>query len=127
MDLSLVEWRLLYGDIRRARQRINDLGHTLLTLSSLHKGPVEQELLLPLIEICDQALEILPEASSYYPQSEWMGGDSDDPKNHKLREPNAVPAPRRYFTDAELKEAGAECLGPVQWRYRANPQSDRDE
>lgn len=52
-----------------------------------------------------------------HPQSEWMGGNSDNPKNHKLREPNCVPAPRRRFTDTEIEEAGAVCHGPVQWSF----------
>jgi hypothetical protein len=32
------------------------------------------------------------------PQSEWMGGDSSNPKNFKMREPNCVPLPRGYLT-----------------------------
>ncbi len=32
------------------------------------------------------------------PQSEWTGGDSSNPKNFKMREPNCVPLPRGYLT-----------------------------
>lgn len=53
-----------------------------------------------------------------HPQSEWMGGDSDNPKNHKLREPNCCPLPRRRFTQEEVDEANLECLGPCQWREK---------
>lgn len=53
-----------------------------------------------------------------HPQSEWTGGDSDNPKNHKLREPNCCPLPRRKFTQEEVDEANLECLGPCQWREK---------
>lgn len=53
-----------------------------------------------------------------HPQSEWLGGDSNNPNNHTLREPNCCQLPVRRFTKEEIAEANLECLGPAQWRER---------
>ncbi len=60
-----------------------------------------------------------------HPQSEWLGGDSDNPQNHTLREPNCCPMPRRRFTQEEIDEANLECLGPCQWRDKQNPDMNK--
>jgi len=48
-------------------------------------------------------------------QSEWTGGDPDDPGNHTKREPNCCPMPRRRFTKEEMEASGLVCHGPCDW------------
>ncbi len=124
MKLSLKEWKQVEGIFRDLRKAVEHADVALFKLAN-EKGlsTPEGELLMKLwMEIHDIRQEMRTTAE-LHPQSEWTGGVSDDPRNHKLREPNICPLPRRYFTPEELKEAGAVCHGPVQWRFNDAPQA----
>lgn len=92
----------------------------------------ERNLLMQLWTEIHDVRQELRTTAELHPQSEWMGGNSDDPQNHKLREPNICPLPRRYFTPEEIAEAGAVCHGPVQWTFgdkqppHHTPESDEE-
>lgn len=75
----------------------------------------ETALLLAIAEKFNEVYELACLLPDVTPQSEWTGGNSDDPRNHKLREPNCCPLPRRKFTADECAAAGLVCHGPCDW------------
>ncbi len=103
------------ADLKRATEKAEDLVFTLA--SRFPTGSIEFITLFKLSNEIHEIRQAAPTTYMYQPQSEWMGGNSDDPKNHKLREPNICPLPHRKFTPEEIEEAGAVCLGPVQWVF----------
>lgn len=123
MQISLKDWKEIENSIIQLKKVLNDTHTTLLEKLDKQKGnKAEYELLSKMI---GQLLEVEQEmsygllnSSNLHPQSEWLGGNSDNPNNHALREPNAVPMPRRRFTAKEISEANAECLGAVHWVFK---------
>ena len=121
MRITLTEWKQLeqiIGSVRSVIEKAN--GDTFALLMKYHSGRQPETPESELLWRINQALHEL-RASVYvlpdvHPQSEWLGGDSEDPNNHTLREPNCCPMPRRRFTKEEIAEAKLECLGPCQWR-----------
>jgi len=115
MKISLKDWVHLAETVNEVRHRLRDVdSHLLAMLLKYHDDPKAVELIVKYLKATDDVC--LP--SDIHPQSEWMGGDASDPKNHKLREPNAVGLGRRYFTEAEVEEARAICNGPCDWSFR---------
>lgn len=122
MKISLKQWKQIETVFVNLRKAIEHADCEMFRLAKEHplESP-EGELLIRLwTEIHDIRQEM---RASYdlHPQSEWMGGCSDDPQNHKLREPNICPLPRRKFTTEEIREAGAVCHGPAQWSFDGQP------
>ena len=118
MKISLKEWRQICAARDAAAESLDKLHMLLMELMWKYKeGDAECKLL-------NKWVMQLRESSLPYdthPQSEWTGGDSSNPANHKLREPNCVGLRRRYFTAEEIAEAGVECLGPCDWVERGKP------
>lgn len=118
MNITLKEWREVETTFAGIKKAIEIGSCRLWEIASKYKlDTPEGKLLVKLWTELQDLRQEFRTTAELHPQSEWMGGPSDDPKNHKLREPNICPLPRRKFTEAEIAEAGAVCLGPVQWRY----------
>jgi hypothetical protein len=119
MRISLSDWKRLEGIVADVKKVIEVAdSQTFDILCQYHSvgDKAETELLAKLnrdIHDLRQQASLLLDC---HPQSEWMGGDSDNPANHRLREPNCCPAPRRHFTAEEVAEAKLHCEGPCQWR-----------
>ena len=110
MQIKLKDWKRLEGIIANLRKAIEIADCQSFDIACEYPGDTTESETLH--NLNGQIHELRGKASlllDCHPQSEWTGGNSDDPKNHRLREPNCCPAPRRYFT-AKLK-----CIGPVQW------------
>ena len=126
MKISLKHWRVLDNIVKELKHAIEVADSQSFALFDEYHKPGEA-LNTPevraIMKLNGQIHELRQQASMLmdcHPQSEWMGGDSDNPKNHKLREPNSCPAPRRYFTDAEIEEAKMVCHGPCDWTGPSN-------
>jgi len=99
MNITLEQWKRIEIAQHRAKEAVGQLETAIIDTMVEHAagGELEKQLLVRLLEMA--------EASSFelfridvHPQMEWMGGDSSDPKNFKLREPNCVPLPRGYLS-----------------------------
>lgn len=92
MRITLDEWLELERQATQAKQALerlhNEVSRTLLKHE--REGHTdESQLLLKLHDRVHDAQQDLA-ANLYWVQSEWTGGDSCDPKNYTLREPNWV-------------------------------------
>ena len=120
MKINLKQWKETERAVQALRQAIAHAEDVVMQqVMASERGSDEEKLLMRIMkdvhEVREQAS--LGTLMQLHPQSEWMGGDSDNPSNHKLREPNCCPMPRRYFTAEEVEEAGAVCFGPVHWKF----------
>lgn len=121
MKITLKQWKTLEVALAQANQALTDAWHRFSELAIDHDragNKTEAEFLTSHFQKLCEMREAMPAAYLFHPQSEWLGGNSDDPENHKLKEPNIAPLPRRRFTDAEVAEAGLVCIGPCQWRQK---------
>lgn len=118
MRISLKQWKAIEQAIGDARKALTLADTALLDVYMEYpEGSPERgvlQVMLDRMHPVQQALACVPDC---HVQSEWTGGTSDDPKNHRLREPNICPSPRRKFTPNEIKEAGAVCHGPCLWTF----------
>lgn len=122
MEIRLKTWKTIERAVAQLTRSVHDFEIAILELTKLHPiGSKEGEVLVELMRQATMMREAAPSAHMYHPQSEWLGGNSDDPGNHALREPNICPLPRRRFTPDEIAEAGAVCHGPVQWTFEEKP------
>lgn len=120
MNISLKQWKRIEQILTNLRQAAEHADCKLFELiGSFDTTSPEYELLLKIYQEVHAVRQITPSTYQVHPQSEWMGGDPDESRNHRLREPNCCPTPRRYFTEFEIRDAGAECLGPCQWVFRS--------
>lgn len=98
MKITLKQWQELAELRKAAAEALTAYDRRLLELAIEYDG-LERDLLLRLSTMVEFVGG--PEVS---PVSEWMGGDSSDPKNYKLREPHICGlSSRRYFTDEEIQ------------------------
>lgn len=116
MKVTLKQWLEINKSVDQVRDALKQANETVAKIVFEHHnaGNVEESILM--MKLWEQLHEVsLP--SGINPQSEWIGGDSSDPKNHKLREPHIVGgcSSKRYFTDEEIAEAEAVCHGPCDW------------
>jgi hypothetical protein len=123
MKITLREWKEIEAALDAMRKAIEHADCLTTDVMFKHYDAGNKDSYNLLGELNKQVHDLRGQASlgmlmSVHPQSEWMGGDSDNPKNHKLREPNCCPAPRRYFTAEEMEEVGAENQGPCQWTFK---------
>lgn len=109
--ISLKEWQALSRLNAEAKAVIYRLDSELIRLLTIKTDEPTRLLIAGML----RRLEDVSLLYEIHPQSEWVGGPSDDPKNHRLREPNCVGLGRRYFTAEEIEEAGLVCLGPCDW------------
>lgn len=90
MKLTLKEWIELSQLAEEAKTALQALdGRIIDMLKTYPVGSDESDLLTKLLHRTGDALSDLA-ANLYYPQTEWLGGDSGNPRNHTLREPNWV-------------------------------------
>ena len=123
MNISLKDWKELDRIRRTLISAIEVAGsQSFAVFCKYHETGASETPESSLIFKFNQQLHDLRERTWWlidtHPQSEWTGGDSDNTNNHKLREPNCCPLPRRKFTQEEVDEANLECLGPCQWREK---------
>ena len=113
MKLTLKQWQEIDEARETAAKALDKLAS--LFLEHAIRIGVNDPDAVKLLELHNQVRDasMLPQT---HPQSEWLGGSSDEPNNHTLREPYCVGYLQRYFTRAEIAEAKLECLGPCQWR-----------
>jgi len=92
MKITLDEWLSLEKSARQAREALGQLDNRLteLLLKYQKAGDRREAELLLRIEarVSDAVFDLA--LSLFYVQSEWTGGDSSNPRNHTLREPNWV-------------------------------------
>ena len=118
MNISLKDWKELERIVANLKQSLAQADNRIFSiLRDYHSNELlpEEQLILKLAgqvhNLRDQASLLM----DCHPQSEWLGGDSDNPDNHTLREPNCCPMPRRHFTKEEIAEAKLVCEGPCHW------------
>ena len=99
MRITLAQWKAIEKSKHEARQAIHALETTIIDTMTAHSNSPDQEKLL-LIELLRMAEDSAFHISriDVMPQPEWTGGDSSNPKNFKIREPNCVPMPRGYLS-----------------------------
>jgi len=108
MKITLDEWVELEKLAREAKAALERLERATGDLSFEHhsKGnTAEFELLRKTHDRVFEANGTLA-ASLFHVQSEWTGGDSSDPKNHTLREPNLVTISHSFPKDQVDKYRG---------------------
>lgn len=107
MKLTLLQWLQLRKKIQALQEARAEL-ETFLATTQLdqHSAGNHEEASL-LRGLYEELEEDSVRLSAYLvtPQTEWMGGNSRNPRNFRMREPNIVPLPRRYFTEDEVREA----------------------
>lgn len=129
MKITLKEWKEIERAMKLAATAIAAAENTVCDIAWAHRKKrniPEYDLLNKLMVEIHEARDAMPNTAPVHPQSEWMGGDSNDSNNHKLREPNICPLPRRKFSPEEIEEAGAVCLGPVQWEFPPRDATRKD-
>ena len=114
MKLTLKDWL----EIDAAREAASK---SLAKLSQLfHEHAVKAGPNSPDGPILMRSWEKVMDAKSFLPKTrpglEWTGGNSDDPKNFKMTEPECVGYLKRKFTPEEVAAAQITILGPCQWR-----------
>lgn len=123
MKITLKQWKQLERRIQDMQRAAKACEHEFLCMAIDHQrdGNVdESDFLAGWANRITAAIEELPVAYSFHCQSEWMGGDSSDPKSHVLKEPHATGNyHKRRFTTEEIAEAGAKCFGPCHWEYES--------
>lgn len=87
MKITLKEWIELYQLAKEVADRKDALEASLLRMLLEHNkaGNLAETILLTRLFSRDDVCPYM-----YFPQNEWTGGPSDDPRNHTLREPNWV-------------------------------------
>lgn len=121
MKITLAQWKKIEAIVAKVKKDLHAASVEILQIAKdggYKIGEPEYTMIYGFSWECEEAADALTPTASLHPQSEWMGGDSDDPKNHKLREPTICPLPHRKFTPEEIAEAGAVCHGPVQWEFK---------
>ena len=124
MKISLKDWLEMQRVVRAVQEAIEvGSSQVFALLDHYHKpgegfGGPEVETVMKLHQQLMDMREQSGMLMDTHVQSRWLGGDSDDPRNHTLEEPNCCPMPRRHFTREEIAEAGMVCEGPCQWRKK---------
>ena len=113
MKITLAEWLKIEASLKVAQAALEAATDVLLDVSKKETIPAHI-----LERVMETQMEIGGLAYLVHPQSEWRGGDSNDPSNHTLREPHIVGLTRRYFTQEEIEQAKMVCVGPCQWTVR---------
>lgn len=92
MKITLSEWRELAQKQMLAKVALNDLESSMVTIALKHNAEGNKEESLLIFRLLNMATDAGLELSriDVHPQTEWMGGDSSNPKNFKLREPHCV-------------------------------------
>ena len=116
MQISLKDWMVMEGAVKRIKEALDAEWRTVFALLPAGNNTPEAQMIMKLVGQIDLVREQAGFLMDCHSQSEWTGGNSDDPKNHKLREPNCCPLPHRKFTAEEVAEANMVCDGPCQWR-----------
>ena len=119
MKITLKQWLQINEVIQGIKDSVKVAEGQLTEIALQHyddDNQVEASFLINLRNQFDNIIK-LPDTK---PQSEWTGGDSSDPANHKLREPNCVGgcSSRRYFTEDEMLEVEAVHHGPCDWSHK---------
>jgi hypothetical protein len=119
-NITLAQWKEIEAAYRSAWVELNKCTKLMTRLASEHFNDAKTvDLIMKMRDDIDEAaFHVSPQ--SVHPQSEWTGGDSDDPKNHTLREPNIVGLGAGHFPKEQLEEAGAKNHGPCDWEFRSN-------
>jgi len=124
MKITLKQWKDLERKVAALSRAMRECETEFLCLAIDHKrqeNSEEMEFLAEWANVLTAAAETIPSPSSFHPQSEWVGGDSDNPQNHRLKEPHATGKYlKRYFTPEEIREAGGVCHGPCQWEFSSD-------
>lgn len=115
--ITLSQWKEIEASYREASQAIGKSEKLLRGLVFMHRGDENT------VELLKKMLDNLDDASfnispyQVHPQSEWTGGDPDDPKNHTIREPNIIGLGAGRFPPEQIEEANATCHGPCDWTF----------
>lgn len=98
------QWERLHTLATAAANAQAEFETATLLLAMESDEPIRREL-IELVEKQSEPASFRFAAYMLCPQSEWVGGDSMNPKNFKTREPNVVPLPRQYLTETTHVEA----------------------
>ncbi len=98
MKIPLEQWQEINNLICQAEAALKAADDCIVALGLEHAQAGNQAEARLLIELSKSITEHGPLGYGYltHPQSEWTGGDSSDPKNFTLREPNIVPLGHRF-------------------------------
>ena len=94
MKITCEQWMKIEAAAKQAQDGLSALQDALTNIAYDHKNASNQpeaEFLIRLASLVSDASgskEVMP--YFYHPQSEWMGGDSSNPKNYRKREPHIV-------------------------------------
>lgn len=99
MKLTLAQWRELEALKTTAQKALDAFSTKALDLGLATDDKVTREYLVKLHNRTWEAEQAFA-ACDVHVCSEWMGGDSSDPKNFKLREPQSTGLSNRRYFDA---------------------------
>lgn len=99
MRISREKWAQLANLARAASKAVDELELQIMLASMDAKKQHHLAEAQLLMDLAQRLEEQGPGGLAYllHPQTEWMGGDSMDPKNFKWREPYICPMPREYL------------------------------
>lgn len=115
MKLTVVQWKALEVKAQRVRDALGKLSYEIGLVQKLQIGQPDDrdqaatdEHLCKLLDYVGTAMMSISNVlNGTHVVGEWVGGDSSDPKNTKLREPVTCYgglSARRYFTAEEVAE-----------------------
>lgn len=122
MKITLDEWLELEEAAEEAAKKINQLYRRITTLWQAHAdagNDLERELLLKLESRIGHVLSDLA-VNLFHVQSEWTGGDSGNPRNFTLREPNWVPI-AHAFPREQVDKYRDPKTGEIRIPHRTKP------
>ncbi len=128
MKITLNQWLELEDEARRAKSHLEKISNAACRMFIQHHNDGntrEAELLRRINDRVDQASSELA-ASLFHVQSEWTGGDTDNPKNSTLREPNWVPISHSFPREQveEYRDPDGAIIIPHRQPSRAYMASD---
>lgn len=98
MKVTLAEWRRINAAIDRAAKALAAADEVVVELALQHAKVDNDKEAEMLIKLSTRLSESGPSGLTYLtlPQQEWTGGDSSDPENFTVREPNLVHMGKRF-------------------------------
>jgi len=98
MKIMLQQWREINALIGQAETALKAADAKIIDLALFHSRAGNDEEARLLLDLSSKINDGGPGGWGYmtHPQQEWTGGDSSDPANYTLREPNIVPMGKRF-------------------------------
>ena len=106
VKITLQQWRRINSLISAAEQALKAADDEILKVVFEHHDQGNEAEVLLLMDLSRKINETGPSGWGYmtHPQTEWTGGDSSDPANFTLREPNIINMGKRFPRDQVEEE-----------------------